>query len=316
MILEERDMITIYKSIDSRLATISEPAPGCWINATNPSSTEINHLCSLGIPADYLTYPLDVDERARTEREQGDLLIVLRVPDFQGIQSDVPYTTLPLGIILSGDYLVTVCKRDNPILMDFASGKVRNLNTAKRQRFILKLLLATANKFLAYLREITKVVDALEDQLQRSTRNREVLELLKYQKSLTYFTTALKSNELMMERLHRSRLFNAFPEDEDLLEDVITENQQAIEMTNIQSNILSSMMDAFASIISNNLNSVMKFLASITIVLSLPTMIASFYGMNVALPLMDHPMAFWLTLLLTGLITIPVIFFFRKQDWF
>ena len=146
--------------------------------------------------------------------------------------------------------------------------------------------------YLNYLREITKSVDALEDQLQLSTRNKEVYGLLKYQKSLTYFTTALKSNELMVERLQRSRLFNQYPEDDDLLDDVITENQQAIEMTNITSNILSGMMDAFASIISNNLNTVMKFLASVTIIVNLPAVFASFYGMNVELPFMDPPVRF------------------------
>jgi magnesium transporter len=159
-------------------------------------------------------------------------------------------------------------------------------------------------------------VDKLEDQLQRSTRNREVLELLKYEKSLTYFTTALKSNELVLERMQRSQIFHTYPEDEDLLEDVLTENQQAIEMVNISNNILSSMMDAFASIISNNLNAVMKFLASITILLSIPTIIASFYGMNVLLPFMDNPWAFFLILGGTLLIIIPVVLIFYWRDWF
>jgi len=165
------------------------------------------------------------------------------------------------------------------------------------------------------LREINKIVEGLEDQLQASTRNREVLELLKYQKSLTYFTTALKSNELMMERLQRSQILKAYPEDEDLLEDVITENQQAIEMTNIASNILSGMMDAFASIISNNLNAVMKFLAAITVVLSLPTMIASFYGMNVDLPLDHLPSAYIFPLGVSILVVVVVLVVFSRRDW-
>lgn len=309
-------MLTIFKNAELGLAPLSEPINGCWLNLIDPSQEEIARLQALGIPIDYITYPLDLDERARTERENGELLIVLRIPYFQGITADVPYTTIPLGIILTDRYLVTICKRDNEILQEFASGRIRGLSTAKRQRFILRLLLLTAHKYLFYLREITKVVDMLEDQLQKSTRNKEVLELLKYQKSLTYFTTALKSNELMMERLQRSQLFKTYPEDEDLLEDVLTENQQAIEMTNIASNILSSMMDAFASIISNNLNAIMKFLASITIVLSVPTMIASFYGMNVHLPLENHPLAFIFTLVLVLLITIPVVIIFWKRDWF
>jgi magnesium transporter len=192
---------------------------------------------------------------------------------------------------------------------------MHNLSTGKRFRFVLRILLSTANKYLADLREITRAVDILEDELQLSTRNKEVLGLLKYQKSLTYFTTALKSNELMMERLQRSGLLKTYPEDEDLLEDVLTENQQAIEMTTITSNILSSMMDAFASIIYNNLNSVMKLLASITIVLALPSMVASFFGMNVHLPLETHPMAFMFIIVLSTLISIGTVFLFWRRDW-
>jgi len=309
-------MITIYKNSDTGLIRLPEPVKGSWINVINPSPEEIAQLQALGVPQDYILYPLDLDERARTERENGELLIVLRIPYFQGAQADVPYITIPLGIILTEDHILTICKMENDITSELANGKVKDLVTAKRLRFVLRLLLHTANKYLIYLREITKVVDALEDQLQQSTRNKEVLDLLKYQKSLTYFTTALKSNELMMERLQRSQLLRTYPEDEDLLEDVLTENQQAIEMTNITSSILSNMMDAFASIISNNLNAVMKFLAAITIVLSLPTMVASFYGMNVHLPFEEHPQAFVLTILISIFVALLAVYIFWKRDWF
>jgi magnesium transporter len=268
------------------------------------------------VPQDFITYPLDLDERARTERENGELLIVLRIPFFQGASADIPYTTIPLGIILTDQYIITVCKMENEILKEFVNGRARDLVTSKRLRFILRLLLYTATKYLVYLREITKVVDALEDQLQLSTRNKEVLELLKYQKSLTLFTTALKSNELMMERLHRSRIFQTYPDDEDLLEDVLTENQQAIEMNSITSNILSSMMDAFASIISNNLNGVMKFLASVTILVSLPQLVASLFGMNVHLPFENTPLAFLFIILISLLIGGAATYIFWKRDWF
>ncbi len=308
-------MVAIYKNTEQGLSMLTEPTTGCWINAVNPTLDEIHWLQSLGIPQDYITYPLDVDERSRTERENGELLILLRIPYFHGHSADIPYTTIPLGIILNDRYLVTVCKRETDILNEFADGRVKSLATSKRLRFVLRLLLSTATKYLVYLREINRTVEALEDQLQLSTRNKEVLELLKYQKSLTYFTTALKSNELMLERLQRSQIFKAFPEDEDLLEDVITENQQAIEMTNISSNILSGMMDAFASIISNNLNAVMKFLAAITVVLSLPTMIASFYGMNVDLPLDHLPVAYIYPIAFSLIISIVVVVVFYRRDW-
>ena len=221
----------------------------------------------MGIPADYLAYPLDPDERARSEREDGDLLIILRIPHFQGEGSDIPYTTVPLGIILTPDYLVTVVRVGQRT--GGGAGLGPGPGPGDGQAGALRAPGAAADLEplpVSQLRQMTRAIDALEDELQESTRNREVLELLKYQKSLTFFTTALRSNELMMERLQRSQWFASYPDDEDLLEDVITENRQAIEMTNITGNILSSMMDAFASIISNNLNRVMKLLASITIV--------------------------------------------------
>ena len=308
-------MITIYKHSETGLLQMSEPTEGCWINVVDPTPDELKTLISYDLPHDYLTYPLDLDERARSERENGELLIILRIPFFQGQAADIPYATIPLGIILNNKYLVTVCRINHDILREFSSGHVKGLSTGKRQRFILRILLASASKFLNYLREINKVVDALEDQLQQSIRNKEVLDLLKYQKSLTYFATALKSNELMMERLERSKLFQAYPEDEDLLDDVLTENQQAIEMTNISANILSGMMDAFASIISNNLNGVMKILASVTIILSLPTMVASIYGMNVDLPLDELQHAFPLIMGLAFALTLGAVYFFWKRDW-
>lgn len=309
-------MITILKNGDTGLVQQSQPSSGCWLNVVDPTPEDIAYLQGIGITPDFITYPLDLDERPRSEREDGEILILIRVPYYHGPTVDVPYTTLPLGIILTNQYVITICKRDNDVIQELASGRIKGLSLSKRNRFVLRLLLSTANRYLAHLREITKIVDALEDQLQLSTRNKEVLELLKYQKSLTFFTTALKSNELMLERLQRSQLFRTYPEDEDLLEDVLTENQQAIEMTNIAGNILSQMMDAFASIISNNLNAVMKFLASITIVLSLPIMVASFFGMNVRLPFQDYPLAFPLTLLVSVLIIVPVIYIFAKRDWF
>ncbi len=309
-------MITFFKNTDNGIEILSEPINNCWINVVDPTPAEIAHLQELGLPQDYITYPLDMDERARTERENGDLLIILRVPYYQGENVDVPYTTIPLGIIINSHYIVTVCRCNNVIIQEFASGRVKSLSTGKRYRFVLRILLNTANKFLSYLRDITKAVELLEDELQQSTRNKEVLGLLKFEKSLTYFTTALKTNELLMERLQRSQMFNTYPEDEDLLEDVLTENQQAIEMTNIQSNILSGMMDAFASIISNNLNSVMKFLASMTIVLSLPTLVASVFGMNITLPLEDHGLAFPIIMGSTLLVSAIVVFIFYKRDWF
>jgi magnesium transporter len=310
-------VITIYKNTEFGLELISEIVPGCWINMIDPTTDEIEFVVSQGVPQDFITYPLDLDERPRTEREDdGKLLILIRIPYFEGTKVDVPYITIPLGIILTDKYLITVCKRQNDILQEFASGRVRGLSTGKRNRFMLRLLLANASRYLLFLREINKVTEVLEDTLVASMKNKEVFELLKYQKSLVYFTTALKSNELVLERLQRSQIFKQYPDDEDLLEDVITENQQAIEMVNIASTILSSMMDAFASIISNNMNIVMKFLTSMTIVMSVPTIVTSFFGMNVPLPMQTQS---WASLAIIGIfmaISAVIIPIFLKRDWF
>jgi magnesium transporter len=313
----EEPMLTIYKSTENGLQILSQPVDGCWINLVDPTTEEIEEVVGLGIPQDFVTYPLDLDERSRTEREDdGTLFILMRMPYYQGEGVDIPYNTIPLGMVIHENYFVTISKLPTDILNDFTIGKVKNWSTGKRIRFVLRILLVAANKYLTYLREINKNVDILEDQLTLSSRNKEILEILKYQKSLVYFTTALKSNELVLNRLQNTRLFRMYPEDEDLLEDVITENQQAIEMINIANNILSSMMDAFASIISNNLNVVMKFLTSITIVFSIPTIVTSFFGMNVTLPFAQLPWAYLIIIaIFTGLAGL-VIGIFIKRDWF
>lgn len=310
-------MITIYKSTSNGLEQINEFTSGCWVNMIDPTSDDIERMTGQGIPQDFMTYPLDMDERARSEREDdGKMLILIRIPFFQGLTVDVPYTTMPLGLILTDTMIVTVCRRQNDLTTEFASGKIKNLSTGKRIRFVLRMLLLNANRFLSHLRQINKMTEDLEDRLQQSMQNKEVLELLKYQKSLVYFTTALKANELLLERLQRTQLFRQYSDDEDLLEDVITENQQAIEMVNISSNILSSMMDAFASIISNNLNVVMKFLASVTILVSLPAIVTGFYGMNVDLPFQTLPYT-WVGILGVCLLVVGVtIFLFFRKRWF
>lgn len=308
-------MLTILKSTEQGLNTIETAVSGCWIHVVSPTPAEVAELERLGLPTEFLPHALDLDERARTERNDGALLIILRFPHAQGPQASVPYVTLPLSIIVTETALVTIAPQSTGFLQEFAAGQVRGLSTGKPTRFVLHLLGHIAEQYLACVREINQAVDALEDRLQRSLQNREVLELLKYQKSLVYFTTALQSNELVLERLQKGQLLKHFPEDEELLDDVLIEVRQAIEMTSISENILSQMMDAFASIISNNLNVVMKFLASITIVLSVPTLMASLYGMNVSLPGGAHPLAFTAILAVSGIISAVVLWILWKKNW-
>jgi len=309
-------MLSIYKTTPEGLETLESPKNGSWIKAIDPNPEEIEQLVNWGIEPELITYSLDQDEMARVERDVGYTLILLRIPHFQGETHDIPYATVPMGVIIKDNLIATICRHESYITRTLTDGKYRGFKTAKRYRFVLYVLLETATRYLTYLREINRSVDRVEDQLQKSTRNRELLELLKYQKSLVYFTTALHSNEVMMERLQRMRMFNQYDEDEDLLEDVITENQQAIQVTNINAEILSGMMDAFASIISNNLNVVMKALAAITIVINVPAIVAAFYGMNVTLPGEGHPFAFIFVLIFSLALTSLAAFIFYRRDWF
>jgi magnesium transporter len=251
----------------------------------------------------------------RIERDDDYTFILIRIPHRQP-DNDVPYTTIPLGILIKGNMVVTICRYEKDMFKVLANGKYRLLKTGKRYRFALYIFLETATRYLTHLREINRITESLEDQLQKSTRNSEVLGLLKYQKSLTYFATALRSNEVMMERVQRMQIFNYYEDDQDLLEDVLTENQQAIQMTSIATEILSGMMDAFASIISNNLNGVMKGLAAITIIINVPAVVAAFFGMNVKLPGESHPLAFIGVFAISFAMTAIATFIFYKRDWF
>jgi len=308
-------MLTIYKTLEQGLEQLDSVANGSWIKVVDPTAEEIQKLADWGVDADYINYSLDLDEMPRIERDDDYTFILVRIPHRQP-DNDIPYITIPLGILIKGNMIVTICRYEKDMFKVLANGKYRLLKTGKRYRFALYIFLETATRYLTHLREINRITESLEDQLQKSTRNSEVLGLLKYQKSLTYFATALRSNEVMMERVQRMQIFNYYEDDQDLLEDVLTENQQAIQMTNINTEILSSMMDAFASIISNNLNGVMKGLAAITIIINVPAVVAAFFGMNVALPGEGHPLAFVGVFGLSFALTALATFIFYKRDWF
>lgn len=313
-------MLEFYKNQELDLQSIDEILPNCWINAVNPTPTEIEKIAALGIPQDFVTYPLDMDERPRIEAEDdGTILIVVRIPTSHPQDDpDIPYGTIPMGIILADKYIVTVCSQPTSILDAFSSGKVSKLSTTKRYRFTLRLLMAVTNRFLDALRDINKLTDKLEDMLSSTMKNDVLIKLFKCQKSYVYFSQGLKQNELVLVKMSRLAGFKKFEEDEDLLQDVITENTQAIDMTSISSDILSGMMDAFASVISNNLNVVMKLLASVTIILELPNIITGFMGMNVRFTegVASSPSVPFIVLGIMLLVSFVAIYIFNKKDWF
>src|SRR5688572_20783698 len=241
-------MLTIYKTTEHGLEQLESMANGVWVKAVDPTPEEIQQLVNWGIDADYINYSLDLDEMPRIERDEDYTFILIRIPHRQP-DSDIPYIAIPLGIMIKGNMIVTICRHDKEMFNVLANGKYRLLKTGKRYRFALYIFLETATRYLTHLREINRMTEDIEDQLQKSTRNREVLELLKYQKSLTYFATAHRSNKVMVERVQRTHMFNQVAGDQDLFVDVVAENQQAIEMTNISTCLLADLMDAFASII-------------------------------------------------------------------
>ena len=310
-------MIKIYQIINKELKETDSYKKGSWINITNPQKEELEKISKeLQIPLDFLTDPTDIDERARIESEKKIILTVLRIPRFEGDDVEIPFATLPLGVIFLDDLIVTICLKENDVINDFIKGKIKNFSITNRTKFLLQILLKTSMLYLNYLKEINRRTSTVERELHKAMKNEELIKLLDIEKSLVSFTSSLKSNELMMERLQIGKIIKINPEDEDFLEDTIIDNKQAIEMANIYSNILSGMMDAFASVISNNLNVVLKFLTSITIILMIPTLVASIYGMNVKLPFQDLPQAFVITMVISLVFSIIGVLIFIKRKWF
>ena len=313
-------MIRIFKTVDGAIHQVEEPEEGCWIALTNPTATEIFELSErFQIEVDDLRAPLDEEERSRIEVEDTYTLILVDVPMIEERNEKDWYGTIPLGIIVSEDMIITVCLEDTPVLTRFMEGRVRSFYTYMKTRFILQILHRNASMYLRYLRIIDKKSEQIEEKLHKSTRNRELMELLELEKSLVYFSTSLRSNEVVLEKLLKVESIKKYPDDTDLLEDVIIENKQAMEMTSIYNGILSGTMDTFASVISNNLNIVMKFLATVTIVMSIPTMIFSAYGMNVksfGMPFADSPYGFAIVIVLSLILSLIVAIIFSKKDLF
>ncbi|OPX26790.1 MAG: hypothetical protein B1H05_01700 [Candidatus Cloacimonas sp. 4484_140] len=289
-----------------------------WIYLVSPTQEEIELITTtFDIPKDFIEDPLDENESPRMELEDGKRLIITQTPYFQDDEeAAIQFITLPLGIILTEKCIITVSSKDDDVLQNFIKGRVKNFSTAKRNRLILQILSRTATVYLNYLKRINRISNAIETQLEDSMNNERLMDLLDLQKSLVYFATSLRSNEAVMEKLTRVGMFTKFEEDEDLLEDMIIDNKQAIEMTLIHTNILRSTMEAFSSMISNNLNKVMKFLTSVTIILMLPTLVSSIYGMNVALPLARSPHAFAILMVASVLLALVGVIIFIKRKWF
>lgn len=288
-------MIDIFKTVNNEIVRTDTFEEGVWVNLANPTEEEIISVSNvLNVEVDFLKAALDEEERARIESDNGQTLIIVDIPIVEKEGKMNVYTTIPLAIILIKHVIITICLKEDTLLNDFINNKVKTFLTQFKTRFVLQILYKNATTYLQYLKHIDRTSSRVETELYKASKNKELIQMLKLEKSLVYFSTALKSNEVVLEKLMKYEHMKNYTEDTDLLDDVIIENKQAIEMANIYSSILSGTMDAFASVVSNNLNIVMKFLTSVTIVMAIPTMISSFFGMNVNVPLANRPLAFWI----------------------
>ncbi|EIT86354.1 Mg2 transporter protein CorA family protein [Fictibacillus macauensis ZFHKF-1] len=306
-----------YTESSNQLVEKDEIQKGCWINLIAPTNEEIEHVVEkIGIDPDFIRDALDEEERSRAEKDGSTVSVIVDLPVIASDENGIQYDTLPLAMITTDSYFITVCLRDNPILELFAKHKVKNFYTYKKTRFVFQLLQMIATYYLRYLRQINRKTEQIETELRLSLKNNDLFELLSLEKSLVYFATSLKSNDAVLEKLLKVSYLKMYEEDKDLLEDVIIENKQAIEMSLIYSNILKSLMDAFSSVISNNLNIEMRFLTAITIILALPTMVASFYGMNIPLPFQESSHAFLIVICIVFSVAAFAAFIFWKKRFF
>lgn len=317
-------MVRYYHKVGDRVHEIERAERDCWINVYPPFDTErLQALAEeIDVPYDFLADSIDINERSRYEEDEGVRLIVINTPienfDVKMTDTEADYVTIPIGIVWTSELIVTISPQQNPVMEWFVHNVVRGLKPHERHRFILKILEKNNDYFLHYLNEINKRRYLIEKELYHSSRNQELSRLLNIQKSLVYFVTNLRANELVMNKLKRINLLQLADDDEevDALEDIIIDNSQALEMAGVYANILNGTMDAFASIISNNLNEVVRRLTSITVVLMMPTLLASLYGMNVRLPFADSEHAFFWVLLIGASTVILPVWILRRRRWF
>ncbi len=309
-------MIQILKSNQNRqLDKIDSIENGCWINLINPTKEELIFISKkTNVELDFLQAALDNEETSRIDIEENYTLIILDIPFIEDDDSNIVYSTYPLGIIYTKEAIITISLRESPILNDFISNKINSFYTFKKFRFILQILYRVSSYYLIYLRQIEKKSLLLEKRLNKSMKNEELIKLHSLEKSLVYFSTSLKSNQLTFDKLLKLERIQQYEEDKDLLEDVIIENNQAIEMTEVYTDILSSTMSYFSSIISNNFNRVAKILTSVTIILTLFSVVASTYGMNIAIPLQNNPYAFEIVMGGTVVVAVLTIFILYKKN--
>ncbi len=299
-------MIRVFRTTDVGIQEFSNIEAGSWIAMTAPTTEELRTIADrFRIDLSDLKSPLDEEERSRIEAEDHYTFLILDIPTSEERNGRDFFVTIPVGIFYVEDVLITVCLEDTPLLTVFMDGRVRNASTLHRTRFLYQMLYRNATMYLQFLRVIDKRFEEIEAKLQVTMRNEELIEMLDLEKSLVYLSTSLRGNEVVLERMKRASSIQKTEDEMDILEDVIVENKQAIEMAKIYSDILNGTMDAYANIINNNMNTVMRFLSIITVVLTVPTIITGAIGMNLrGIPFAEHEQGFWLMMLCILIATI------------
>lgn len=315
-------MVKYYAKKDGRLRELEKPELSCWVNILPPfSQEEVEEIAQqFEIPIDFLLDSLDIDERSRYEREEDIRFILINTPVLNEAEeeNDAIYITLPIGIVLTLDHVITITAQENPVLQLFLDGKIKNFDPSDESLFVLQILEQNVYRFLTCLKKLNLKRNLIEKELYDSSRNKELKQLLSIEKSLVYFVNSLSANELLKMKMKRTDFLN-IREDEDksdLFEDIIIDNGQALEMSNVYTNILNGTMDAYGSIISNNLNITIRRLTLITIILMVPTLIASFYGMNVPLPFENAPYALPLLMVVSIVLSLLVAWYFQRKRMF
>ena len=309
-------VVSYYRTVNGRIEEIKEYEEGCWVNCISPDEEEVDYLLDFfDIPPELLRSALDEEESAHIDSEDDTTLIIIDVPVVEKVSGSITYSTMPIGIMITNKNVITVSLRESTILTEFSEGVVRNVRTDYKTHFVLHIMLRMATKYLQYLKQIDKISNRIERNLRKSAKNKELNQLLDVEKSLVYFSASLKSDEITLEKIMRGRYIKLYEEDQDLLEDVLIEIKQAVDMTATYLNILNGTMDVFASIISNNLNVIMKIQASLTLLVSVPTVISGIYGMNIigGLP---FDKLWWFPLVLSAVLMFLVYIFLKRKDMF
>ncbi|BED92113.1 MAG: magnesium transporter CorA family protein [Candidatus Improbicoccus pseudotrichonymphae] len=309
-------MIEYFKTVEGRIEKQKEyTSDGVWVNSLNPSESELRFISKkFGIDYNFLKIASDEEESSHIDIEDGIVLIVIDFPVVEKIDKNHIYYTMPLGIFITQNDVITISLKNNEVLDTIKTKKKSSINTKDKTNFVLNLILQNVIKYLRYLNKIIKTCDKIEHVLRKAMKNKELIQLLEIKKSLVYFSSSLKTMKVTVEKLFRSKFLTIGENDRELLDDVIIELKQAIEMSDTYLNILSGTMEAFASIISNNLNIVMKILASVTLIISIPTVISGIYGMNTPnFPMMEF---WWFPVILSFVLMYISYIFLKKKDMF